>query len=84
MSLLVLPSFSFRHSVVPLAELSAVVGDLCSVMVDALWLCMTLALLQPVSTCVAAYCPGVDVYHYNVLHGELQTVAVTARLIHIE
>lgn len=42
--------------------LSAVVGDHCSVLVDALWLCTALALLQPVLTCVAAYCLKGDVY----------------------
>lgn len=57
LSLSVFPRFSFVfHHVVLLAEVSAVVGDHCSVLVDALWLCMTLALLRPVLTCVAAYC----------------------------
>lgn len=61
----------FRLGVVRLAKVSAVVGDHCSVLVDALWLCITLALLRPVLTCVAAYCLAGYVYHCNVLHGEL-------------
>lgn len=84
LSLSVLPRFFFRLSVVRLAEVSAVVGDHCSVLVDALWRCITLALLRPVLTCVAAYCLEGDVYHCNVLHGELQTVAIMVRIVHTE
>lgn len=58
---------------VPLAGLWAVVGGRCSVLVDAVWLCMTRALLRPVLTCVAAYCvPPGDMYGCDVPFGELQ------------
>lgn len=68
----------FRHSVVWLAEVSAVVGDLCSVLVVALWLCTTLHFCD-LCWRVAAYCLEGDVYHCNVLHEELQTVAIVVR-----
>ncbi len=45
-------------------------------MMDALWLCTTPALLRPVLTCVAAYCLEGDVKYCNVLHGDLQSVAI--------
>lgn len=80
LSLSVSPRFSLV-SVVRLAEVSVVVGDLCSVLLDALWLCTTL--LQPVLTCVAAYRLKGDVYHCIVLHGELQT-ATTVKTVHID
>lgn len=52
-------------------------------LVDALWLCISLALLRPVLTCVAAnYLEG-DVYDCNVLHGEFQTGAIMAILVHM-
>lgn len=76
----------FRRSVVPLAGLWAVVGGRCRVLVDAVWLCMTRALLRPVLTCVAAYtvspgwCCATVMYHLE----SYKTVVVMIRLIHTE